>query len=152
MDKYANIGNYRQDADFCILVFEGVDWVPLNTLGKTRYTNAQMKEIAVLPLPERKSRIATLYEAVQLFILSGFRGAFDNEDVSLSGLPYGKSINPRNKRRRAAEGAVPPIPTGWLSICGGDTRKWAAFAMPTGTGTAILPHISGQGASIILLT
>ena len=114
MDKYANIGNYRQDADFCIPVFEGVDWVPLNTLGKTRYTNAQMKEIAVLPLPERKSRIATLYEAVQFFILSGFRGAFDNEDVFIGDTLWQKHKSPE-QAAASSEGCC-ATDTNWLAF------------------------------------
>lgn len=71
-------GNYSNSARFETEVYPGVYWVPLNTLGSSRYTTADMARIAALPLEEKRSRIANLYEAVQLFHASDFRGAMDN--------------------------------------------------------------------------
>lgn len=55
-------------------------WVPLNTLGGSRYTAAEMAKIAAMPPKEKRSRISSLYEAVQLFQVSDFRGVMDNVD------------------------------------------------------------------------
>lgn len=73
-----DIGNYSDTICFETEVYPGVFWVPLNTLGKTRYTNEQMHEIVQMPIEYKKASISNLYEAVQLFQLSEFRGVIDN--------------------------------------------------------------------------
>ena len=72
------IGNYSNTVVFETEVYPGVFWVPVNTLGTSRYTNAQMAEIAVLSPSHKKIHIRNLYEAIQLFQVSGFQGVFDN--------------------------------------------------------------------------
>lgn len=80
-----DIGNYLNDGTFRIRVHHGVYWVPLNTLGKTRYTNDEMRSISRLSAREKRLSIANLYEAVQLFQLSGFKGMFDNQHYDIDG-------------------------------------------------------------------
>jgi hypothetical protein len=74
--------NLRYDSDFEKKVADGVYWVPVNKLGKSRYSN---KDIAgmVSDTPELKqSKIGTLYEAIQLFQISNFSSADDNKRIS----------------------------------------------------------------------
>ncbi len=60
-----DIGVYSNDIEFQTEVYEGVYWVPINTLGKTRYTNDEIYEITKWPIEKKKEQIGTLYEAVQ---------------------------------------------------------------------------------------
>ena len=91
-----NIGNYRNDADFEIKVGEGVYWVPVCSLGKTRYTNAEMSAFLELTPEEKRERIGNLYEAVQLFQLSRFEGVLDNDDRFVDGWHCSKHTAPRD--------------------------------------------------------
>ncbi len=75
-----DIGNYSNSIQFETEVYKGVYWVPINTLGKSRYTNDEMIEISKMPIEKKKMLIDNLYEAVQLFQISEFKGVFDNKD------------------------------------------------------------------------
>lgn len=75
-----HIGNYDNDACFRYEVYPGVDQIPVNALGKTRYTNEEMAGISHLAIGEKRKLIGNLYEAVQLFQVSNFRGILDNKD------------------------------------------------------------------------
>lgn len=75
-----NTGNYSNHIQFETEVYQGVYWVPINILGKSRYSNDEMMEISKLPLEKKKERIGNLYEAVQLFQACEFQGVFDNRD------------------------------------------------------------------------
>ena len=35
--------NLRHSAHFCVPIFSGIKWVPVNVLGNTRYTAEQVK-------------------------------------------------------------------------------------------------------------
>jgi len=83
-----NIGNYVHDASFQYEVYPGVEQLPVNALGKTRYTNEQMADISRLAIGEKQKRIGNLYEAIQLFQISGFRGIFDNKDYSIGSVHW----------------------------------------------------------------
>ncbi|MBQ2916305.1 MAG: hypothetical protein IJE51_05890 [Clostridia bacterium] len=76
--------NHFDSVQFETEVYPGVYWVPLNTLGKTRYTNEQVKEFVSLSAQEKKEKINNLYEAVQLFQASEFRGVYDNVDHKIN--------------------------------------------------------------------
>lgn len=69
--------NLVHNASFEMRVCPDVYWVPVNTLGQSRYTTKEMKELVLLPPEEKKQRITTLYEAVQLFIVSSFHETLD---------------------------------------------------------------------------
>lgn len=75
-----DIGNYLDDISFETEVYPGVYWIPLNALGKTRYTNEQMMDVVQMSFEQKKAAISNLYEAVQLFQLSEFKGVMDNAD------------------------------------------------------------------------
>ncbi len=83
-----DIGNYRHDASFSYEVYPGITQVPVHTLGKSRYTNEQMEKISRLPAAEKRPLIGNLYEAIQLFQLSGFAGILDNTDYWLGGVHW----------------------------------------------------------------
>lgn len=83
-----NIGNYSNCVQFETEVYHGVYWVPINTLGVSRYTNGEMTEISRMPLEKKKERIGNLYEAVQLFQVSGFRGILDNKDYQMDNIHW----------------------------------------------------------------
>lgn len=71
-------GNYSNTIEFETEVYPNVYWVPINTLGKSSYTNEEMAAIAALSPEDKKERIHSLYEAVQLYQVSDFRGVLDN--------------------------------------------------------------------------
>lgn len=75
-----DVGNYRHDASFQYEVYPGITQVPVNMLGKSRYTNEQMKKFLCLTAEEKRKRIGNLYEAIQLFQISNFEGTLDNRD------------------------------------------------------------------------
>lgn len=82
------IGNYSNDAYFRYEVYPGVVQVPVNTLGKTRYTDEQMKEISRLDIADRQKLISNLCEAIQLFQVSNFRGVLDNRDFFIGSVHW----------------------------------------------------------------
>ena len=83
-----NIGNYFYNVEFEIQVYKGVYWVPINILGKTNYTSAEILEISKLSLEDKKRKISNLYEAIQLFQISDFTGSLDNKDFMINGVHW----------------------------------------------------------------
>lgn len=70
--------NLRINANYEIEVFEDVYWVPVNQLGGTRYTNSMIKDMLILSPEQKQQKISTLYEAIQLYQASNFKGVVDN--------------------------------------------------------------------------
>lgn len=64
--------NLRQNADFEVLISKGLYWVPLNRLGHTRYDQYSILKIVKLLAEEKRKRIASVYEAIQLLQNSNF--------------------------------------------------------------------------------
>lgn len=62
-----NTWNLRNDAEFEVLIAKDIYWIPLNTFGKTRYSNDQISKLSELPIEQQKEHISNLYEAVQFF-------------------------------------------------------------------------------------
>lgn len=90
-----DIGQYSNSIQFETEVYDGVYWVPINTLGASRYSGEEMLEISKLPIEERKERIGNLYEAVQLFQLSEFRGTLDNKNYMIDGVHWQTHKSPK---------------------------------------------------------
>lgn len=111
MDK--NIGNYFYDLQFRNEVYDSVYWVPINTLGKTRYTNDEMLAVSKLPLPEKRKSIGNLYEAIQLFQVSEFGGVLDNKDFWIDGVHWQRHKSPE-EAVLSNEGCC-ATDTNWLS-------------------------------------
>lgn len=82
-DTQFDTENLRINADYEIKVYDDVYLVPVRQLGGTRYTNTEIKAMLKLTPEEKRQRISTLYEAIQLYQASNFRGVFDN--VPLNG-------------------------------------------------------------------
>ena len=59
-----DIGNYFYDVEFETLVYNDVYWVPVHSLGKTKYTSDEMIEICKLPLEEKRNKIDNLYRRI----------------------------------------------------------------------------------------
>ena len=73
--------NLRHNNSFEIEVFKNVFWISANILGKTRYTDDDIKELVLLEPDEKKQKIENLYEAIQLFQASKFTGIIDNVNI-----------------------------------------------------------------------
>lgn len=73
--------NLRNEANFEIEVYPNVFWIPANTLGYTRYTNEDINTMVLLSPTEKKQKINNLYEALQLYQASKFKGIIDNVRV-----------------------------------------------------------------------
>ncbi len=90
-----DIGNYFYDVEFETLVYNDVYWVPVHSLGKTKYTSDEMIEICKLPLEEKRNKIDNLYEAIQLFQISEFKGTLDNKDYWINGIHWQTHKTPK---------------------------------------------------------
>lgn len=62
----------KYNADFEVKVAEGVYWVPAVSLGKSRYTNAQVANMLSLAPEQKQESFSTLYEALQLYQVGSF--------------------------------------------------------------------------------
>lgn len=113
-----NIGNYFYDIEFETQVYRDVYWVPVNSLGKTRYTSAEMFEISKLPLENKRKKIDNLYEAIQLFQISEFRDCFDNKDFWINGVHWQTHKTPE-EAVQLNEGCC-ATDTNWLAYFIGD--------------------------------
>ena len=72
------MSNLRADAAFDIEIFPNVFWVPANSLGHSKYTADEIKSIVLSNPFEKRQRINNLYEALQLYQASKFKGIIDN--------------------------------------------------------------------------
>lgn len=87
-DEGKDLATIFHDALFETEVFSGVYWVPARTLGESRYSNAEIFRM-VSETPEVKQReISTLYEALQLYQISGFCAADDNIRIVENGIDW----------------------------------------------------------------
>lgn len=87
-DRGQDLLTLRHDAEFEMGVAEGVSWVPVNMLGKSGYSNEEIFQM-VRESPEVKQReIHTLYEALQLYQISGFAASDDNVRLQENGINW----------------------------------------------------------------
>jgi hypothetical protein len=80
--------NLRSAANFEIEVADGVYWIPANNLGRTRYSNAQIAAMTNLSPEQKQAAINTLFEAIQLFQISKFKGTYDNIKITENGIDW----------------------------------------------------------------
>lgn len=85
-DAGKDLRTLRHDADFSEEVFDGVFWVPANTLGESRYTNAEIYAMLQESPEQKREKIATLYEALQLYQVGNFTSSDDNIRIEENGL------------------------------------------------------------------
>ena len=88
IDPERDTWNLRSNASFELEVTDGLWWVPANALGQTHYTNEQIAEIVNDTPQEKKAKISNLYEAIQLFQISGFADGNDNIRVSADNINW----------------------------------------------------------------
>ncbi|MGN1249488.1 MAG: hypothetical protein ACI4XW_05355, partial [Candidatus Spyradocola sp.] len=87
-DSGKDLATLRHDAAYEVEVTPGVYWVPARALGESRYTNAQIAQMAQNTPEEKRSAISTLYEALQLYQVGGFLSADDNVRINENGLNW----------------------------------------------------------------
>lgn len=80
--------NLRYDAAFFQPIFPGVNWVPVNMLGKTRYTTKEILSIIPLSAKERCQKINCLYEAIQLLQIGCFKSIEDNQTCNIKNINW----------------------------------------------------------------
>lgn len=80
--------NLRYNADFEEQVADNVWWVPVRSLGESAYTNAQIAEMVSAEPEEKQSSLHTLYEALQMFQISGFYNGNDNVRIVENGIDW----------------------------------------------------------------
>ena len=73
-----NTINLRDSAEFEIEVYPNIFWIPANSLGHTRYTDEDIQDMLSLNPTEKRQKIDNLYEALQLYQVSRFKGVIDN--------------------------------------------------------------------------
>lgn len=81
-----DIATLRYTANFCTVLGKNINWIPVNELGTTRYTNADIKKILDLEPEKKKLYINTLYEAIQLFVNSDFEETLDIVNIQENGI------------------------------------------------------------------
>ena len=80
-NKYYDTINLRYEANYEIEVYKDVYWIPVNKLGKSKYSNNNIKNILSLTIEEKVKKIENLYEAIQLYQICNFRGVLDNQKI-----------------------------------------------------------------------
>jgi len=78
----------RHDAAFGMQVAPDVFWVPAADLGQSAYSNRDIYSMLSLSPEEKQARIRTLYEALQLYEISGFTPSDDNVRISENGVNW----------------------------------------------------------------
>lgn len=69
--------NLRMNAQFEVRIAPNVYWVPVNTLGGSSFSVEEGKLLVGLTPDQKRSCVHTLYEAVLLYLLSGFHDDLD---------------------------------------------------------------------------
>ncbi len=80
-----NTWNLRYDACFETLIAPGLLWVPMNSLGKCKYTKSELKKI-MNSLPEDSNKLTSLYEIVAGFQIMDFEEKTTNVLVDYNDL------------------------------------------------------------------
>lgn len=87
-DPEHDVGPLRHQADFEVEVANDVWWVPVVSLGQTRYTNTEIAQMVNLSPEEKQSSVSTLYEAMQLYRIGNFTSSEDNQRLFENGIDW----------------------------------------------------------------
>ena len=87
-DQGKDLVTLRYDADFEEEVYPGVYWVPARSLGDSRYSNADIFQMVDHSPEDKQVAVSTLYEALQLYQVSGFISADDNIRMGENGIAW----------------------------------------------------------------
>lgn len=77
--------NLRENADFEVSVGKNILWVPYNLLGKSKWTNDDLREIDNLKVDEIQKCITVPYEIAQFVQVNQYKRNVDIKFVYLSG-------------------------------------------------------------------
>ena len=72
-------------ATFCVPLFRGVSWVPVNSLGMSNLDNEKVREFSLLSPEDKREKLTCLYEAVQYLQVNRFQN-FDDNVIIYDGL------------------------------------------------------------------
>jgi len=91
-DTYVSPSEYdtetlRYNANFSVKVADGVNWVPVNTLGKPNMTSEEIEALGRDP-EKLKEKLNTLYAVIQYIQVADFRSADDNIRIEESGISW----------------------------------------------------------------
>ena len=87
-DENQDLKTLRHNASFEAEVYPGVFWVPANTLGSSRYTNAEIYQMLEASPEDKQQNISTLYEALQLYQVGNFSPSDDNIRLFENGINW----------------------------------------------------------------
>ena len=87
-DSGKDLLTLRHDADFGIEVFDGVYWVPVSSLGKSRFENREISDLIGENPETKQAEAKTLYEALQIYQIGGFAASDDNVRISENGINW----------------------------------------------------------------
>ena len=140
-----DVDNLRHDAEYQMIVADGVWWVPASSLGKSRYTNREIAGMLDHTPEQKQEEISTLYEAIQLFKISGFTYSEDNAKVQEDGINW-EHHKPGYDAVRTNTGCC-AADSNWLNyILDGDYEQigFLAYSRVNGSGH-ILNYIFQDG-------
>lgn len=97
-----NTVNLRENANFEVPVGKNIIWVPYNILGKTKWTNDELREMNKLSVDEIQKCITVPYEIAQFVQANQYKKKLDIKFVYLSGRKWelhrnGKSVLNKKK-------------------------------------------------------
>lgn len=130
-----NTYNLRSDANFDVEVEKGIDWVPANALGKSDLNNSEIADLTQKSPEEKQKKITNLYEALQLFQISGFRYTGDNVRIR-EGNIYWEHHKPGFDAVRTNEGCC-AADASWLTYIlkdDYDELGYIGFSFENGSG------------------
>lgn len=84
-EQIKDTNNLRNDANFRVQIGKSLYWVPFNILGKTRYTNGDIKGFIHEDPYQKQKKMLNAYEAIQLLQLSGFQYTTDYRFIESKG-------------------------------------------------------------------
>ena len=87
-DQGKDLVTLRYDADYVVEVYPDVYWVPARSLGNSRYSNADIFQMVDHSPEDKQAAVSTLYEALQLYQVSGFIYADDNIRMGENGIAW----------------------------------------------------------------
>ena len=130
-----DIDGLRHEAEYQMIVADGVWWVPVSSLGKSRYTNREIAGMVEHSPEQKQEEISTLYEAIQLFKISGFTYTEDNVNIMENDIHW-EHHKPGRDAVRTNTGCC-AADTNWLNyILSGDYDEmgFLAYSKADGNG------------------
>lgn len=137
--------NLRYAADYEVEVADGVWWVPAVSLGESRYTNSDIAKMVNTRPGQKREKLATLYEALQLFQIGNFANGNDNQRISERGVNW-EHHKPGYHAVRTNEGCC-ATDSNWLNYIlwqDYDEVGFLAYSQSDGGGH-ILNYIKHEG-------